>query len=163
MLRLMRIDSGSRVLITGASRGIGRALTDLLAQRGCSLGLVARNADQLDRIAAGSAPAFALPADVGDYSQIEAAVASFIERAGGLDLLVVNAGVAWYGPVRDMPVEEAERMTSVNWLGTVYTVKAALPHLLDRAEGHIAIVSSGAGHRSFPYAAVYGATKFAQR
>jgi short-subunit dehydrogenase len=54
-------------------------------------------------------------------------------------------------------------MTRVNWLGTLYTVRAALPHLLDRAEGHVVIVSSGAGLRSFPFAAVYGATKAAQR
>jgi len=63
----------------------------------------------------------------------------------------------------DAPIEEAEEMTRVNWLGTVYTVHAGLPHLLDRARGHIVIVSSGAGHRAFPWAAVYGATKFAQR
>ena len=62
-----------------------------------------------------------------------------------------------------MDLATIDRMTRVNWLGTVYTVHAALPHLLDRAEGHIVIMSSGAGHRSFPWAAVYGATKAAQR
>ena len=54
-------------------------------------------------------------------------------------------------------------MTRINWLGTVYTVKAALPHLISGAAGHIVIVSSGAGWRAFPWAAVYGATKGAQR
>jgi short-subunit dehydrogenase len=56
-----------------------------------------------------------------------------------------------------------EAMTRVNWLGTVYTVDAALGHLIDRANGHIVVVSSGAGLRSFPWAAGYGATKSAQR
>ena len=88
---------------------------------------------------------------------------SFIAAAGGLDLVVANAGVATYGPFRDMDLATIERMTRVNWLGTVYTVHAALPHLLDRADGHILLVSSSAGHRSFPWAAVYGATKAAQR
>ena len=104
-----------------------------------------------------------LPADVGEREQVETAIESFIDAEGAIDVLVANAGVAWYGPVRKMPVEEAERMTRVNWLGTVYTVTAALPAMLDRAEGSIVIVSSAAGHRSFPWAAVYGATKFAQR
>jgi short-subunit dehydrogenase len=78
-------------------------------------------------------------------------------------VLVANAGVADYGPFRDMDLGTVERMTRVNWLGTVYAVHAALPGMLDRARGHIVVVSSGAGLRSFPWAAVYGATKAAQR
>jgi short-subunit dehydrogenase len=77
--------------------------------------------------------------------------------------VVANAGIANYGPVREMDVETIERMTRVNWLGTVYTVMAALPHLLERGAGHIVIVSSGAALRTFPSAAAYGATKAAQR
>ncbi len=87
----------------------------------------------------------------------------FIEHAGGLDLVVANAGIAHYGPFLAQDVERVEAMTRVNWLGTVYTVKAALGHLVDRAGGHIVIVSSGAGLRAFPWAAGYGATKAAQR
>ena len=90
-------------------------------------------------------------------------MARFAAEAGGIDLVIANAGIAHYGPVHALAVEDAERMTQVNWLGTYYTVTAALPHLVDRADGHIAIVSSGAGLRSFPWAAVYGATKAAQR
>ena len=105
----------------------------------------------------------ALAADAGQRDEVESAVTQFIDRAGSLDLVVVNAGIASYGPFRDQDVETAERMTRVNWLGTVYLVAATLPHLLDRAHGHVVIVSSGAGHRSFPWAAVYGATKSAQR
>jgi short-subunit dehydrogenase len=104
-----------------------------------------------------------LPCDVGDREQVERATARFIDAAGGLELVVANAGIADYGPVADMDIELIERMTRVNWLGTVYTVTAALPQLLDRAEGHIVVVSSGSGLRSFPWAAAYGATKAAQR
>jgi short-subunit dehydrogenase len=107
--------------------------------------------------------AVALPADVGDRAQVEAAVERFIAEAGGLDLVVANAGIAHYGPFLGQDVELVEAMTRVNWLGTVYTVKAALGHLVDRAGGHIVIVSSGAGLRAFPWAAGYGATKAAQR
>jgi short-subunit dehydrogenase len=65
--------------------------------------------------------------------------------------------------VAEQPLAEIEQMTKVNWLGTVYTVHAALPHLLRQRGGHIVVVSSGAGLRSFPGAAAYGATKAAQR
>ncbi len=163
----MQVESDTRVLVTGATRGIGRALVGALAERRCTVGLLARSAAELEQVAvelqAAGAKAIALPADVGEREQVESAVSRFIDEAGAIDVLVINAGVAWYGPVREMPVEEAERMTRVNWLGTIYTVKAALPQMLDRAEGNITIVSSAAGHRSFPWGAVYGATKFAQR
>lgn len=163
----MQLRPGTRVLITGASRGIGRALAGACAERGCTVGLLARSNAELDQLAAELADrggrGVALPADVGEHDQVQGAVDRFAEQEGGIDVLVANAGVAWYGPVRKMPVAEAERMTRVNWLGTVYTVTAALPTMLDRAQGNIVIVSSAAGHRSFPWAAVYGATKFAQR
>jgi short-subunit dehydrogenase len=76
---------------------------------------------------------------------------------------VANAGVADYAPFLEMELEDVERMTKVNWLGTVYAVQAALPRMLERRRGHIVVVSSGAALRSFPRAAVYGATKAAQR
>ena len=160
----MRIGAGTRALVTGASRGIGRALAGALASRGATVGLAARSRDELESLAA-ELPGehVALPCDVGDRAEVEGAVARFLEAAGGLELVVANAGVAHYGPLRTMDVERIERMTRINWLGTVYTVTAALPHLLERGTGHIVIVSSGAGQRSFPDAAAYGATKAAQR
>ena len=160
----MRIGSGTRALVTGASRGIGRALTEALARRGASVGLMARSEAELEQLAAGlPGTQYPLVADAGDREAVEAAVARFIEAAGGLQLAVANAGVADYGLFRDMTVEAIERMTRINWLGTVYLVAAVLPRMLERSEGHIVIVSSGAGHRSFPQAAAYGATKAAQR
>jgi short-subunit dehydrogenase len=160
----MRIDASTRALVTGASRGIGRAIAVALTARGAAVGLLARSADELAALAGELGPrAVALPADVGDREQVQAAVARFIEQAGGLDLVVANAGIAHYGPFLAQDVELVERMTRVNWLGTVYTVDATLGHLIDRAQGHIVVVSSGAGLRSFPWAAGYGATKAAQR
>jgi short-subunit dehydrogenase len=149
----MRIDATTRVLVTGASRGIGRAVASALAARGAAVGLLARAPEEL------GPRTVALPADVGDRSQVRAAVARFAERAGGLDLAVANAGIAHYGPFAEQDVARAEAMTRVNWLGTVYTVEAALAH----GVRHLVIVSSGAGLRAFPSAAAYGATKAAQR
>jgi short-subunit dehydrogenase len=160
----MRIDGTTRALVTGASRGIGLALARALAGRGAAVGLLARSGGELDALAASLGPrAVALEADVGDRGQVEAAVERFLAEAGGLDLVVANAGIAHYGPLLGQDVSLLEAMTRVNWLGTVYTVKATLGHLVDRADGHIVIVSSGAALRAFPWAAGYGATKAAQR
>jgi short-subunit dehydrogenase len=141
----VQIARATRVLVTGASRGIGAALADAFSARGCTVGRVSRSGE--------------IAADVADPNSIARAVDEF----GDLDVLVANAGIAHYLPLRDMPLDTVEELTRVNWMGTVHTVKAALPRMLDRGRGHIAIVSSGAGIRSFPGAAVYGATKAAQR
>jgi short-subunit dehydrogenase len=160
----MQITSGSRAFITGASRGIGRALAETLAARGVTVGLAARSIAELEELAARlPGEHHALTCDVADADAVQAAVDAFVERAGGLELLVANAGITHYGPFRDQPLEDARAMTEVNWNGTLYTVHAGLPHLLDGARGHIVVVSSGAALRSFPSAAVYGATKAAQR
>ena len=157
----MRLEPGTRVLITGASRGIGAALARRLAARGCVLGLVARGEEGLRELVA-SLPGEghrALPADVAERDSIRAAVAEF----GDVDVVVANAGVADYGPWLGLEEELEERMTRINWLGTLYTVRAALPGMVERGRGHVVVISSGAALRTFPGAAVYGATKAAQR
>jgi short-subunit dehydrogenase len=160
----VRIEAGTRALITGASKGIGRATAEAFAGRGARVGLVARGAESLESLARELGhDALALPADVTDRDSIAAAVRRFVEEAGGIDVLIANAGIAHYAAFADQPLEDGERMVRVNVLGTIFTVHAALPFMLDRGLGHIVVVSSGAGLRAFPSAAVYGATKGAQR
>ena len=162
----MQLAPGTRALVTGASRGIGRCLAERLAARGAVVGLAARSERELEALAdalPGTGHVVLGGVDVGDRASVEDAVARFVDAAGGIDLVVANAGITHYERVRDQPIEHIEAMTRTNWLGTVYTVKAALPHLLGQDHGHIVVVSSGAAHRSFPQAAVYGATKAAQR
>ena len=157
----MELTPGTRVLVTGASRGIGASIAHAFAARGCTLGLVARSAEPLESLAAGlpGDGHVALAGDVGDAASIEHAVEEF----GELDVVVANAGIAHYLRFDEMPVELVDELTRVNWFGTVNTVRAALPRLVARGRGHIVVVSSGAGLRAFPNAAVYGATKAAQR
>ncbi len=156
----MHLGPGTRARVTGSSRGIGRALAERLAARGATVGLAARSTRELEALAD------ALPGehvvlggtDVADRASVAAAV----ERFGRLDVVIANAGVAHYEPFAEQAPDRYEEMTSVNWLGTLHTVSAALPGLLRQGSGHVVVVSSGAGLRAFPQAAVYGATKAAQ-
>jgi short-subunit dehydrogenase len=141
----VEVGSDTRVLVTGASRGIGAAIASAFEARGCTVGRVSRSGD--------------VTGDVSDRESIGRAVEGF----DPVDVVVANAGIAHYLPFAEMSPELIDRLTQVNWLGTAYTVQAALPGMLQRGRGHIVIVSSGAGIRSFPGAAVYGATKAAQR
>ena len=157
----MQIGPGTRVLVTGASRGIGAAIARSFAARGCTLGLVARRREPLEALAADLSGTghSTFEADVADPASIAAAVEAFAP----VDVLVANAGLTHYRPFAEQPLEEADEMTRVNWSGTLYSVKAALPGMLERGRGHVVIVSSGGGVRGFPHAAVYNGTKAAQR
>jgi short-subunit dehydrogenase len=160
----VRIDGSTRALVTGASKGIGRAIATELAERGATVGLLARGQRGLDELAAGlPGSQMVLPADVGDRKEVERAVAAFAEEAGGLDLLVANAGIAHYGRFEEMEPDEIEDMVAINVLGSIYTIRAGLPVMREAGRGHVIVVSSGAGIRAFPEAAVYGATKAANR
>jgi short-subunit dehydrogenase len=164
---MARVNVGpdTRAIVTGASRGIGRATAVALARRGARVGIVARGKEDLEELASelGQEHHVVLPADIARRRQIEQAVERFVKRTGGLDLFVANAGVAHYGPFADVDLARGEEMVRANVLGTVYSVRTALDAMLDRARGHIVVVSSGAGLRSFPGAAVYGGTKQFQR
>jgi short-subunit dehydrogenase len=156
----MRVGQGTRVLVTGASRGIGRSTAEAFAYRGATLGLIARSEPELHELV-DELPAThhkILIADVTDRGQMQRAVHAF----GDIDVLVANAGVARYLNFNELSLDEAERMTQVNWLGTLYTVQPALPRMIERGTGTVVIVSSGAGIRAFPQASVYGGTKAAQ-
>jgi NADP-dependent 3-hydroxy acid dehydrogenase YdfG len=160
----VQIGSGTRAVVTGASRGIGRAVARVLAARGATVGLAARSTGELQTLAAELPGSHhPLTCDVALPASVATAVEEFVAAAGGLDLLVANAGIAHYEPIAEQSLEHIEQMTQVNWLGTVYTVKAALPFLLEQGRGHIVVMSSGAGLRAFPGAAAYSATKAAQR
>jgi NADP-dependent 3-hydroxy acid dehydrogenase YdfG len=148
---------GKVALVTGASRGIGAAVARRLADAGVKLGLASRAGDDL-----GLPDTVAQPCDVRDAKQLDAIVAATIERHGRLDILVANAGVGAYGPFLDLAPEHLEEMIDVNVRGTLYAVRAALPHLLEAGEADIVTLASEAGRRGLPLEAVYCASKFAQ-
>ncbi len=153
----MRSLDGKVALVTGASRGIGAAVARSLNAQGVRLGLASRSGDDL-----GLEGAVALPCDVRDPAQLEALVAATVERHGRLDILVANAGVGAYGSFLDLEPRHLEEMVDVNLKGTLYAVRAALPHLLESGEADVVTVASEAGRRGLPYEAVYCASKFGQ-
>jgi NADP-dependent 3-hydroxy acid dehydrogenase YdfG len=149
--------AGKTAVVTGASRGIGAAVARALAEHGVRLGLASRSGDDL-----GLDDTVARPCDVRDPGQVDALVVETVERFGGLDILVANAGVGAYGPFLELRAEHLEEMIDVNVKGTLYAVRAALPHLLASGAGDIVTLASEAGRRGFPHETVYCASKFAQ-
>ena len=157
----MRLD-GAVVLVTGASRGIGRAVARAAAAKGAVLGLMARSQADLDRVRdeLGGKTATAV-ADVADRVAVEASIAELTAALGPVDVLVNNAGIGKYASVLHTDVEEFERLMQVNYLGAVYATKAVLPGMVERRRGHIVNVSSIAGRIGTPFEAAYSASKFA--
>jgi NAD(P)-dependent dehydrogenase (short-subunit alcohol dehydrogenase family) len=148
---------GKVALVTGASGGIGAAVARSLAAEGVRLGLASRSGADL-----GIDGAVARPCDVRDPAAIRALANEVVERFGGLDVVVVNAGVGSYGPFLDLPEDELEDIIDVNVKGTLYTLRAALPHLLRSERADVVTIASEAGRRGLPFEAVYCASKFAQ-
>lgn len=148
---------GRVALVTGASRGIGRAIARTLAAEGVHLGLASRSGDDL-----GLGDAVARPADVRDPAALAAIAEETAGRFGGIDILVVNAGVGAYGPFLDLDPAHLDEMIDVNVKGAIYAVRAALPHLLKSDAADFVMIASEAGRRGLPYEAVYCASKFAQ-
>jgi len=148
---------GKVALVTGASKGIGAAVARLLADEGVRLGLASRAGADL-----GIDGALARSCDVREPGAIATFADEVAERLGGIDIVVVNAGVGSYGPFLELREEEMEEIVDVNVKGTLYTLRAALPHLLQRDEADIVTIASEAGRRGLPFEAVYCASKFAQ-
>ena len=153
----MSMLEGKVALITGASRGIGAATGRVLADAGARVALASRSGDN-----PGIQGAFAQACDVRSLASLESTVAATVDHFGGLDILVVNAGVGAYGPYLDLPIEDLEEMIEVNVKGALYAVRAALPHLLRSNAADIVTIASEAGRRGLPYEVTYCASKFAQ-
>ncbi len=160
---------GTVALITGASSGIGEATAKRLAAEGAAVAVAARRLDRLETLVAevesAGGKALAIEADVTDREQAEAAVARTVSELGRLDTLVNNAGVMLLGPIVDAPVEEWDRMLDLNLSGLLYCAHAAIPHLLEAADGDprqvadMVNVSSVAGRVTRSGSGVYNATK----
>ena len=163
-----RLD-GTVAVVTGASSGIGEATARALAAQGAGVVVAARRKDRLDalvgEIESSGGTALAIECDVTDQAQAAALVAATIERFGRVDTLINNAGVMLLGPIVDAPIEEWDRMVSLNVQGLLYCAHAALPHLLVAAEdgprrvADLVNISSVAGRVARLGSGVYSLTK----
>ncbi len=153
------------VIIPGASSGLGEATARRLADRGAKLVLAARREDRLkalsEDLSAKGAEVIWQVTDVTDRKQVEALAASAKEAFGRIDVLVNNAGLMPLAPLDALKVDEWDQMVDVNIKGVMYGIAAVLPTMREQHSGHVINLSSVAGHKLFPGAAVYCATKFA--
>lgn len=150
--------NGSRVLITGASRGIGEALARRFAAAGATVALVARSAEDIEALAA-ELGGTAHPADLADTAQVATLVNRVEDVAGPVDVLVNNAGFLSAQAVGDTSPEDIERMLRVNLITPIELCRQALPRMLRRGRGHVVNISAMAGCAVFPGLATYSATK----
>ena len=153
------------VIITGASSGLGEATARRLAKNGAKLMLAARREERLQALVneieqAGGTAKYQLT-DVTNRSEVEALVKTTQEAYGQVDVLVNNAGLMPLSPLVATQVDEWDKMVDVNIKGVLYGVAAVMPLMQEQKSGHIINVSSVAGHKVFPGATVYCATKFA--
>jgi NADP-dependent 3-hydroxy acid dehydrogenase YdfG len=146
-----------RIIITGASSGIGLATANLLLQEGHQVGLISRSgvkgADESENL-------MHITCDVRDYDQVAAAGRAFIERFGGVDVLVNNAGLGYFDTVFNGKIEEWHNMFDTNVKGLLNCLHVFLPELV-KSTGHIVNIGSVASHQVFPNSGVYCATKHA--
>ncbi len=157
----------SKILITGASSGIGESTAYLFSAEGAEVFLVARREDRLARVAElcrqkGSPKALYRPHDLSIPGQGRVIVQECLQELGGLQILVWNAGYGIIGPVQEISPQEMARLWQVNFQSGYESIHEALPHLLAQKKGHIVVVSSIIGKKAFAYSATYCATKFAQ-
>jgi NAD(P)-dependent dehydrogenase (short-subunit alcohol dehydrogenase family) len=154
-----RRPDGRVVLVTGASRGIGAALSRRLAERGARVALAGLEPEELRRLereCGGEASSWEV--DVTDWDQLRRAVAGVVDRYGSIDVVVANAGIATAGLVRSIDPEAFERVVEVDLLGVWRTVRTCLPHLL-ASRGYCLVVSSMAAAVHLPGMASYNAAK----
>ena len=149
--------SGRRILLTGASRGIGRALAQALHEEGAELALVARNPGPLQALAE-QLDARAYPTDLSDPAQVDGLIAR-IEQDGSVDALINNAGVSHIGFVLDRKAEDIETLFRTNLLTPIHLCQQVIPRMLERGGGHIVNLSSVAAVVTPPGLVHYGSSK----
>jgi short-subunit dehydrogenase len=154
--------SGSTVLISGASSGIGEELARQAVAQGARVGLLARSADALEKLTTDLGDAcVAAPADVTSPAEVTAALDTVERRIGPIDICVANAGIGLYGAFLDADAADVERVMRTNYLGVVHLFQAVLPGMVTRRRGHLVTVGSISGRIGSPFEAAYSASKFA--
>ncbi|MBL7883894.1 MAG: SDR family oxidoreductase [Bacteroidia bacterium] len=153
------------VWITGASSGIGEALSLLFAQEGAKLVLSSRRKEELERVKKSlqiqEENVFILPIDLADTNKANEYTEQVISKFGRIDILINNGGISQRALTKDTPLEIDRKIMEVNFFGTIALTKSVLPHMLHQKSGHIVAMSSIAGKFGFYFRSAYSASKHA--
>jgi 3-oxoacyl-[acyl-carrier protein] reductase len=152
-------------IVTGATKGIGRAIAEALIDEGISVSISARNQNEIDETVAelndrGSGKAVGFACDVRDYDQVKQLFTFSIKELGGVDILINNAGIGIFETVADTSPEDFRAVLETNLFGVFYCCHQAIPEMKRRGGGYIINISSLAGANPHPRMAAYNASKF---
>jgi 3-oxoacyl-[acyl-carrier protein] reductase len=155
---------GKNALITGAGKGIGKAIALALAAEGVNVALIARTVIDLEAVAKEvrnlSVRAEFVSADVANLTAVNQAVEKLVSALGPFDILINNAGIGRFGKFMELSVKDWEEVVKVNLFGAYYVTRALLPSMLERQTGDIVNISSSVGQRGTPVTSAYSASKF---
>ncbi len=154
-----------KAIITGGSRGLGKATAIAFAKEGMAIAITGRNEDKLKETVS-ELKAFGVTAtyqvfDVANYDEVKIGIKNIIKTLGSVDILVNNAGIAAFGTLNEMDANLWENIIKTNVLGMYYVTKEVLPYLIEKNEGDIINVSSTAGLNGNASTSAYSASKFA--
>ena len=157
---------GKTALITGAGKGLGKAVAFALAAEGVNLALVSRTESDLAELKTAIQKEYPNvniefeTADVADFNSVTTAITNLKAKIGAIDILINNAGIGKFAKFMDYEVNEWENIIKVNLLGAYYVIRAVLPEMLERQTGDIINVASSAGQRGSALTSAYSASKF---
>ncbi len=160
--------SGKIAIVTGGSKGIGRAIAAALAAAGADVVVTSRNEEEARTAAKeiaelGRGRTLGLGADVRDYEAVKTMVGETVKALGGLDILIANAGVGAFAPIDEMDAETWNRVIDTNLTGVFYSCREAIPELKKRGGGWIITMGSVAGRYTMPGGTAYNASKWGLR
>ena len=156
--------TGKKALITGGARGLGKATAIALAKEGVDIAISGRNEENLKQVVTElkelGVQATYQVFDIANYTDVQTGIAAIIKDFGTIDILINNAGIAAFGSVIDMDVATWKSMIDTNLMGTYYVTKEVLPHLIEKNQGDVVIVSSTSGLNGSATSSSYSASKF---
>ncbi|HVF26907.1 MAG TPA: SDR family oxidoreductase, partial [Pyrinomonadaceae bacterium] len=157
---------GKSAIVTGSTKGIGRAIAESLLREGMNVCVSARNSDEVERSVlelsdAGEGKLTGAVCDVRNYDEVKALVEHTVEEFGGVDVLVNNAGIGIFGRIDETSPEDFRSVLETNLFGVFYCCRETIPQMKKRGGGYIINISSLAGTNAHPQMAAYNASKFA--